>query len=193
MRRRLMIIGAVVVALVAAWVVPIVALNVVENRRTVDIRQLVVNDPNTYPALSRLPWTSPSTSPVSEATYQRTWMSGDVLLGETVHRYASALSALYTFSTQDPLLTNARKHHTVMAQAPDGLFADQAELICGGYKHTPGTHTGTCSSWAARMRYGQYIVDVTIVNHVLASSKFLPIARHIDAVAARALRPGNAS
>ena len=57
--------------LTVAWVVPVVAVNAIESRHSVDIRQLIVNDPQAYPALARHDWQDLSIGPNTAGAYGR--------------------------------------------------------------------------------------------------------------------------
>jgi hypothetical protein len=186
MRRRLIILGCVLAVLIVAWAVPIVALNAIENKHAVPARELVVDDPSTYPSLKPMKWTDQKIAPDVEGVYARSWASGKIRLLERVHRYGSSIGAFYAFSTQDPLFVYERGTRIVTAQPPSGLRADQAEFFCVDFasKHGSGHK---CFAWSAWLRYGQYTVYVAIANMVLSEADFASIMQRVDADVDRAL------
>ncbi len=186
MRRRLIIVGCVLAVLTAAWAVPVIALNAIQNKHNVDARELVVDDPATYPLLKPLKWTDRGIASDAEGVYARSWASGKVRLFEKVHRYGSSIGAFYAFWTQDPLFAYERRARILTAQPPSSLRADQAELFCADltFKHGSGHK---CFGWGAWLRYGQYTVYIAIANMVLSEADFSSIMQRVDAVIDRAL------
>lgn len=186
MRRWLKILTCALAVLIVAWAGPVIALNVIENKHTVDPRELVRESPEAHPLLKQLKWTVQKTDADVKGVYARSWDSGKVRLIERVHQYGSPISALYTFSTQDPLLAHEARATTVAANPPPGLRADQAEVFCSHL--VPGRgHTKKCVAWNAWLRYGQYTVYVGLANAILSSADFAVITQRVDAVVNRAL------
>jgi hypothetical protein len=186
MRRQLTILASALAVLVVAWAVPVIALNAIQNKHAVDSRELVVDNPDTYPFLGPLKWTDQKIAPDAEGDYARFWTSGKVELTEKVHRYSSSISALYAFSTQDPLFVYERYARATTAAAPRGLRADQAEIFCTDFTAKNGSHN-RCNAWGAWLRYGQYTVYLAISHAVLSEADFASITRRADAVVNRAL------
>jgi hypothetical protein len=186
MRRWLKILAFALAVLIVGWAGPVIALNVIENRHSVDPRELIRDNPETYPLLKPLRWTDKLIVPNAEGVYVHSWTSGKVRLVETVHRYSSSLSALYAFSTQDPLLVRKWAAETVTSNPPSGLRADQVEVFCSHLISKPGT-PHKCNAWNAWLRYGQYTMYIAITNAVLSGADFTVITRRVDAVVNRAL------
>jgi hypothetical protein len=186
MRRWLKILACALATLIVAWAGPVIALNVIENRHSVDPRELIRDNPATHPLLKPLRWTDKQIVPDAEGVYAHSWTSGKIRLLETVHQYGSSLSALYAFSTQDPVLADKRATETVTAKPPSGLRADQVEVFCSHLISKRGTGH-KCFTWNAWLRYGQYTVYIAITNAVLSSADFAVITRQVDAVVDRAL------
>jgi hypothetical protein len=185
MRRRLKILACVLAVLVVAWAIPVLVVNVIENKHTVDPRELIRDSPENYPLLEPLKWTDHKIVPNANGVYARSWTSGRVHLVERVHQYGSSISALYAFSTQDPALVNAAAA-AVAANPPSGLGADQAELFCSHLVSEHG-HSQECMAWNAWLRYGQYTLYFGISNAILSEADFASIAQHVDAGVNRAL------
>lgn len=181
--RRLKILGCALAVLVVAWAVPIIALNAIENKHAVDPRELIVDSPNAYPSLKQLTWTDEVASD-AVGVYTRSWSSGEVGLLERVHRYGSPISALYAFSTQDPVFVYERKAQIPTYNAPSGLRADQAEIFCTDFISERGFRD-KCLAWGAWLRYGQYTVYVAITNVLFSEADFASITQRVDAVANR--------
>jgi hypothetical protein len=186
MRRWLKLLAFALAVLVVAWAGPVIALNVIENRHSVDPRELIRDNPETYPFLKSLKWTDEKISTDAEGVYAHSWTGGKVRLVQRVHRYGSSLSALYAFSTQDPLLARKWAGETVMANPPSGLRADQVEVFCSHLISKPRT-PHKCFAWNAWLRYGQYTMYIAITNAVLSGADFAVITRRVDAVVNRAL------
>jgi len=186
MRRRLKVLAFVLAVLVVAWAVPVLVVNVIENKHTVDPRELIRDNPENYPLLKPLKWTDQKIVPSADGVYVRSWSSGKVRLVERVHQYGSSISALYTFSTQDPLLVHEAAVAAVAANPPPGLRADQAELFCSHLVSEHG-HSQKCVAWNAWLRYGQYTVYFGISNAILSGADFASITQRVDAGVNRAL------
>lgn len=183
--RRLKILGYALAVLIVAWAVPIIALNAIENKHAVDPRGLIVDSPSAYPSLKHLAWTDQVASD-AEGVYTHSWSSGQVRLLERVHRYGSSISALYAFSTQDPVFAYERNAQIPTYSPPSGLRADQVEVFCADFISKRGFRD-KCLAWGAWLRYGQYTVYVAITNVIFAEADFVSIAQLADAVVNRAL------
>ncbi len=186
MRRRLKILACALAILVVAWAVPVLVFNVVENRHTVDPRELISDNPENYPLLQPLKWTEKNIVPNADGVYVRSWSSDKVRLVERVHQYGSSISALYAFSTQDPALVHDAAVAAAAADPPSGLRADQAELFCSRLVSEHG-HSQKCVAWNAWLRYGQYTVYFGISNATLSGADFASITQRVDAGVNRAL------
>ena len=186
MRRRLKILACALAILVVAWAVPVLVVNVVENRHTVDPRELISENPENYPLLKPLKWTETKLVPNADGVYVRSWSSGKVRLVERVHQYGSSISALYAFSTQDPALGRDAAAAAAATDPPSGLGADQAELFCSRLVSEHG-HSHKCVAWNAWLRYGQYTVYFGISNAILSGPDFAAITKRVDAGVNRAL------
>jgi hypothetical protein len=184
--RWVKILGCALAVLVVAWAVPIIALNAIENKHAVDPRGLIVDNPRAYPSLKPRKWIDQVASG-SEGVYTRSWSSGQVRLLESVHRYGSSISAVYAFSTQDPVFAYERKVQTPLANQPAGLRADQVEIFCADFISTRGFRD-KCLAWGAWLRYGQYTVYIAIKNAILSEAEFASITQRADAVANQAFR-----
>jgi hypothetical protein len=186
MRRRLKILACVFAVLVVAWAVPVLVVNVIENKHTVDPRELIRDNPENYPILKQLKWTDQKIVPTADGVYVRSWSSAKVHLVERVHQYGSSISALYAFSTQDPTLVHEAAAAAAAANPPSGLRADQAELFCSHLVSDHG-HSQKCVAWNAWLRYGQYTLYFGISNAILSGADFASIAQRVDAGVNRAL------
>ena len=186
MRRRLKILACVLAVLVVAWAGPVFAVNVIQNKHTVDPRALISDNPENYPLLKPLKWTEQKIVANADGVYVRSWSSGKVHLVERVHQYASSISALYAFSTQDPALVHEAAAAAAAANPPSGLRADQAELFCSQLFPEQG-HSQKCVAWNAWLRYGQYTVYFGISNAILSGADFASIIQRVDAGVNRAL------
>jgi hypothetical protein len=186
MRRWLKILVGTLAVLIVAWAGPVIVLNVIENRHAVDPRELIRDSPGTYPLLKPLKWTTEQTVPDAEGVYAQSWTSGRIRVLARVQQYGSSISALYAFSTQDPLVVHEPAAAAVAANPPPGLRADQAELFCSHLVSEHG-HSQKCLAWNAWLRYGQYTVYVGVANAILSGADFAAITQHVDAFVNRAL------
>jgi hypothetical protein len=186
MGRRLRLVVLALAVLTVAWVVPVVAVNAIENRHSVDIRQLIVNDPRAYPALARHDWQDLSIDPNTAGAYGRTWSSGKIRLAQTVHKYNSTAGALVAYSEHDPLLTHRPKEVAVSTAFIPELTADQAQISCDQYTKKKGKLR--CDMWRAWMRYGQYTVDIFVKNVIMTAPEFISITKQANTVMSRAVQ-----
>lgn len=186
MRRRLKILACVLAVLVVAWAVPILVVNVIENKKSVDPRELIRDSPASYPILGPLKWTGQKVVPNADGVYVRSWSSGRIRLIQGVHQYGSSISAFFAFSTQGPLLVHDATAAAVGADPPSGLRADQAALFCSHLALKRG-HSQKCVAWNAWLRYGQYTVYFGISNATISGADFASITQHVDAGVDQAL------